>query len=130
MVDHVQGRQVRELLSGQEEEGVEEVDELREEVPPGHVGSIEAVLGVAVVHGLTQPVVLPREPEPARLLEYPDTQQRLEEVVDHHHPLYVEWLPVLHEPGPGHSDDVVVEEAEDHRWPGGGHQEPVVHPAK
>ena len=53
----------------------------------------------------------------------------LEEVVNHHHPLNVERLPVLHEPGPGHSDDVVVEEAEDHRGPGGGHQEPVVHPA-
>ena len=37
MVHHVKGRQVGELLTAQEEEGVEVVDVLGEEVPPGHV---------------------------------------------------------------------------------------------
>ena len=59
MVHHVQGRQVGELLTAQEEEGVDEVDELGEEVPPGHVGGIEPVLGVGVVDRLTEPAVLP-----------------------------------------------------------------------
>ena len=59
MVDHVKGRQVGELLTAQEEEGVDEVDELGEEVPPGHVGGIEPVLGVGVVDRLTEPAVLP-----------------------------------------------------------------------
>lgn len=59
MVHHVEGRQVGELLPGQEEKGVYEVNELGEVIPPSHLGSIEPVLGVAVVHRLTQPVVLP-----------------------------------------------------------------------
>ena len=37
MVHHVQGGQVAELLPGEEEEGVEEVHELGDEVPPGHL---------------------------------------------------------------------------------------------
>ena len=59
MVHHVQGGQVAELLPGEEEEGVKEVHELGEEVPPGHVRGVEPVRGVAVVHWLAQPVVLP-----------------------------------------------------------------------
>ena len=59
VVHHVQGGQVAELLPGEEEEGVEEVHELGEEVPPGHVRGVEPVRGVAVVHWLAQPVVLP-----------------------------------------------------------------------
>ena len=58
-MDHVKGRQVGELLTAQEEEGVDEVDELGEEVPPGHVGGIEPVLSVGVVDRLTEPAVLP-----------------------------------------------------------------------
>ena len=37
VMDDVKGRQVGELLTAQEEEGVEVVDVLGEEVPPGHV---------------------------------------------------------------------------------------------
>ena len=59
MVHHVQGGQVAELLPGEEEEGVEEVHELGEEVPPGHVRGVKPVRGVAVVDWLAQPVVLP-----------------------------------------------------------------------
>ena len=35
MVDHVEGGEVGELLPGDEEERVEEVEELREEIPGG-----------------------------------------------------------------------------------------------
>ena len=77
---------------------------------------------------MTQPVVLSGEPEPAGFLENPDAEQGLEQVVDHDQVLYVEGLPVLHEPGPGHPDDVVVEQAEGQGGPGGGHQQPVVNP--
>ena len=38
MVDHVKGRNVVKLFSRQKEEGVEELCELAEEVPPGSVG--------------------------------------------------------------------------------------------
>ena len=69
------------------------------------------------------------KPESCGFVKNPDTEECLEEVVEDDDPLAVEGLPVLHEPGPGHPDDVVVEEAEGHSWPGGGHQEPVVHPA-
>ena len=34
-MDHVEGGEVRELLPGDEEERVEEVEELREEIPGG-----------------------------------------------------------------------------------------------
>ena len=81
-----------------------------------------------VVHGLTRPVVLPRQPEPARLLEYPGADAGLDKVVHHHQALYVEGLPVLHEPGPRHPDDVVVEDTQGHCGPGGRHQEPVIYP--
>jgi|688.fasta_scaffold1290797_1 hypothetical protein len=37
MMDHVQGGEVGELLPQHKEERVEEVHELRDEVPPGHV---------------------------------------------------------------------------------------------
>ena len=128
MVDHVEGGQVAELLTEQEEEGVDEVNEFGEEIPPSHVGSIEPILGVAVVYRLTQPVVLSSEPEPTSLLENPDTEQGLEQVVDHDQVLYVERLPVLHEPWPRHPDDVVVEDTQSYCRPGGGHQEPVINP--
>jgi len=87
----------------------------------------EAERFTRVVHRLTQPVVLPSQPEPAGLLEYPDTDTGLEKVVDDHQVLNVERLPVLHEPGPRHPDDVIVEQAEDHGGPGRGHQEPVIY---
>jgi len=128
VVDHVEGGQVAELLTEQEEEGVDEVNELGEEIPPSHVGSIQPILGVAEVHRLAQPVVLPSQPESAGLLEYPDTEQGLEQVVHDHQVLYVEGLPVLHEPGPRHSDDVVVEDTQSGCGPGGRHQQPVINP--
>ena len=128
VVNHVEGGQVAELLPEQEEEGVDEVDEFGEEIPPGHVGSIEPILGVAEVHRLTQPVVFSCQPESTGLLEYPDTEQGLEQIVDDHQVLYVEGFPILHEPGARHPDDVVVEDTESHSGPGGGHEEPVINP--
>ena len=44
VVDHVQRRQVAELLPHQKEDGVEVVDVLAEEVPPGHVQGVVTVL--------------------------------------------------------------------------------------
>ena len=58
MMNNMQRGQVRELLASQEEEGVEEINKLREVVPPRHVRRIKTILSVTIVHRLTQPVVL------------------------------------------------------------------------
>ena len=44
MVHDVEGGQVAELLSQQEEDGVQVVHVLAEEVPPGHVKTVKPVL--------------------------------------------------------------------------------------
>ena len=46
VVDDVQGGQVAPLLPQQEEQRVEVVNELGEEVPPGHVKRVQPVIGV------------------------------------------------------------------------------------
>ena len=46
MVNHMQHWQVGELLPQQEEQGVKVVNELWEEVPPGHVQCIHAIIGI------------------------------------------------------------------------------------
>ena len=69
------------FLSEDKEEGVEVVDELGEEVPPGHVCGKHAILRVGVVDGLAQPVVTTGEPEVAGLLENPQAEKGLKNVL-------------------------------------------------
>ena len=55
VVDHMKEGEVGELLPSDEEEGVEEVDELGEVVPPSQVDGLPRHRALAVVHGLTMP---------------------------------------------------------------------------
>ena len=70
------------------------------------------------------------QPKPCGFVPYPETEECLEEVVGGDQGLDVVWLPVLHEPGAPDPDDVVVEAAQTHRGPEGGHEEPVIHPGQ
>ena len=130
MVNHVEGGQVAELLTEQEEEGVDEVDEFGEEIPPGHVRREQPFLGVGVVDGLAQPVVPASQPEVAGLLENPQAEKGLEQIVGNHQLLDIVGWSVLHESWPSVSDDVVVDSTEAKHRPRGRHEEPVIHPGK
>ena len=130
VVNNVESGEVAPLLSQDKEERVEVVDELGEEVPPGHVGGEHAVLGVGVVDGLAEPVVPAAEPEVAGLLENPQTEKGLEEIVGDHQLLDIVRWSVLHESWSSVADDVVVDGTEAKHRPRGGHEEPVIHPGK
>ena len=130
MVNHMECAEVAPFFPQHEEEGVEVVDELWEEVPPGHVGGQHAFLGVGVVDGLAEPVVAAGQPEVAGFLENPQAEKGLEEVVGDHELLDVVGRSVLHEGRACVADDVVVDGAEGQHRPRGGHEQPVVHPEK
>ena len=53
----------------------------------------------------------------------------LEEVVGYHDVLDVVWLSVFHKPRACEPYHIVVEGAQTQHWPGGGHEQPVVHSA-
>ena len=53
----------------------------------------------------------------------------LEEVVGYHDVLDVVWLSVFHKPRPCEPYHIVVEGTQTQHWPGGGHEQPVVHSA-
>ena len=52
MVNHVKHGQVSELLPQQEEQRVEVVNELREEIPPGHVQCKHSIIGIYKNHSI------------------------------------------------------------------------------
>ena len=125
MVNNMQHWQVGELLPQQEEQGVKVVNELWEEVPPGHVQCIHAIIGIWnrshssireschyvstwVVHRLTEPVVAASQPEAGRLEPDPETEQRLQQVIHNLDPGGVIGLPVLHEPWPSYSENRLI----------------------
>ena len=130
MVNHMECAEVAPFFPQHEEEGVEVVDELWEEVPPGHVGGQHAFLGVGVVDGLAEPVVAAGQPEVAGFLENPQAEKGLEQIVGNHQLLDIVGWSVLHESWPSVSDDVVVDSTEAKHRPRGRHEEPVIHPGK
>lgn len=130
VVNNVEGGEVSPLLSEDKEERVEVVDELGEEIPPGHVRREQPFLGVGVVDGLAQPVVPASQPEVAGLLENPQAEKGLEQIVGNHQLLDIVGWSVLHESWPSVSDDVVVDSTEAKHRPRGRHEEPVIHPGK
>ena len=120
MVNHVKHGQVSELLPQQEEQRVKVVNELGEEIPPGHVQCKHSIIGICkfhsdkescahgrtwVVHRLTEPVVAASQPEPGGLEPDPEAEQRLQEVVHNLYPGCVIRLPVLHEPGTSYPEN-------------------------
>ena len=58
MVHHVKSGHLVVLVPHHHEEGVHEVRELGEEVPPDSGRHVESVLAVGVVHRLTHPTIL------------------------------------------------------------------------
>ena len=57
---------------------------------------------------MTQPVVSPSHPEAGSSQPDPEAETGLEEVVDDHNVLDVEWFSVLHVVWSSNSDDVVI----------------------
>ena len=110
MVNNMKSSHLPILVSHYHEEGVHEVCELGEEVPP-HSGRHEyPVTGVGVVHWLTYPVVFTRQPELTQTGKYPQTKQSLQEVVGKHQFLDIKCWFSLHVGWPSKSDHVVIQE--------------------
>ena len=118
------------LVPHQHEEGVHEVCELGEEVPPDRAGHNVPILRVRVVHRLADPAVLPGQPEPGQPAEDPEAHEGLEEVVEEHQLLHIIGRPALHEGGASKAHQVVVKQAKGEGGPWGGHQEPVINPTQ
>ena len=141
-MDDVQGRDLAELLPHDEEDGVQQVYELGEEVPPAQTEGSDGLLVVRVINGLTVPAVVPCHEEGPALGEHPEAEESLAEIVDNHDPLDVVGLPLLHEPRSDHLtslsliisvndsgehlDDVDIQNTDDCGGPDRRHQEPVV----
>ena len=117
VVDDVERGEVGELLPGNKEHGVGQVNKLiknnhghsstqqgcfwsclGEEIPPGEVESPLGHRAVRVVHRLTDPVVLSGHVEAPALQEHPETKDGLEEIVGQHETPDLIRLPILHEP--------------------------------
>ena len=111
MVDNMQSGHLILLVPHHHEEGVHEVRELREEVPPHSAGCNVAILRIRVVNRLADPAVLSSEPEPREAAEDPETEESLEEVIEEHQLLHIIGRPVLHERWTSKADQVVVEQA-------------------
>ena len=90
------------LLPHDEEDGVQQVDELGEEIPPAETEHSDGVLVVRVVHWLTVPAVVSRHEEGRALGKHPEAEESLAEIVNYHDPLDVVRVPVLHEPRADH----------------------------
>ena len=141
-MDHVEARHLPELLPHDEEHGVEQVDELGEEIPPAETEDPDGVLVVGVINRLTVPAVVSRHEEGPALCKHPEAEESLAEVINNHDPLDVVGIPVLHEPRPDHLsslsviisgndsrehlDDVDIQDTDDCGGPDRRHQEPVV----
>ena len=128
MMENVKGGEVHPFLSEHKEKGVDGVHQLWKEEPPGHICCQHALFGIWIVHWLTKPIVPTSQPEVARLLEQPQTEKGLEEIVGNHEQLDVIWLAVLHESRPCAPDDVDIESGESKHRPRRGHEEPIIHP--
>ena len=128
MMNNMKSGHLSIFVSHNHEEGVHEVCELGEEVPPHSGRHVHSVTGGGVVHRLTHPVVFTRQPELAQTGEYPQTEQGLEEVVGKHQFLNIKSWFSLHVSWSSKSDHVVVEETQSNSWPGRGHQHPVINP--
>ena len=98
----MEARHLPELLPHDEEDGVQEVDELGEEIPPAETEDSDGVLVVRVVDWLTVPAVVSRHEEGPALGKHPEAEDCLTEVVDNHDPLDVVGIPVLHKPRADH----------------------------
>ena len=117
VVDDVERGEVGELLPGNKEHGVGQVNKLiknnhghsstqqgcfwsclGKEIPPGEVESPLGHRAVRVVHRLTDPVVLSGHVEAPALQEHPETKDGLEEIVGQHETPDLIRLPILHEP--------------------------------
>ena len=81
---------------------------------------------VGIVDRLAVPAVAAADVKLPAQLEHPEAEGGLEDVVGPHDVLDVVGPPALHEPGPGHLDDVHVEAAQEDGRPSGAHQQPVV----
>ena len=97
------------LLTSNKEDGISVVDEFREEVPPGHVSCGKPIVGVRVVNRLTQPVILPGEPELTSFDEKPEAEECLEEVVGYHYILDVIRRSIFHEFWSSKPYDIVIQ---------------------
>ena len=120
VVDDVERRQVGELLTGNKEHRVGQVNKLiknncghsgnyqgwlcsclGEEIPPGEVESPPGCRTGRVVHRLTDPVVLSSHVEAPALQEHPETEDGLEEIVGQHEAPDLVRFSILHEPVEG-----------------------------
>ena len=113
VVDDVEGREVGELLAGNKEHRVGQVNKLiknncghsgnyqgwlcsclGEEIPPGEVESPPGCRTVRVVHRLTGPAVMV-SPQPEHGVEYPAVEHSLAEVVDQQQSPEIKGFPVM-----------------------------------
>ena len=107
-MDDVEGRHLAELLPHDEEDGVQEVDELGEEIPPAETEDSDGVLVVGVVNRLTVPAVVSRHEEGPALCKHPEAEESLAEVVTDHDPLDVVGISLLHEPRTNHLYTIII----------------------
>jgi len=117
MVDNMKGGHLVVLVPHHHEEGVHEVCELGEEVPP-HSGSHEgSIPGVGVVHWLTNPIVFSTQPKLTQSGENPEAEEGLEKIVSKHEFLNIKSWSSLHKGWSSKSDHVVIKETENKGWP-------------
>jgi len=94
----MKGGEMSKLFTSNEEKGVEQVNKLGKEIPPGHVESSHCSRAVRVVHRFAVPAVTTSNIECPALHEHPHAEDGLEEIVDKHDAFDLIRLPVLHKP--------------------------------
>jgi len=126
-MDDMQSRNLTKLFSRNEEDGIQEVYELREEIPPTKAENSAGVRIVRIINWLTVPAVVAGNKESPALLEHPEAEKGLKEIVSNQDPLYIIWFSFLHELWTEDLDHINIGYADDCGWPDGGHQGPLIH---
>jgi len=127
VVDDMQGGDLVELLAKNKEYCVEKVNEFREEIPPTKAENTSGIRAIGIIHWLTVPAVLASHKEVPALLEHPEAEECLEEVVDNHDASDLIRLSVLHELRTSNLYYVDIGNADECSGPDRRHEKPVVH---
>jgi len=96
VVIDVEERHLVIFLAQNEKDRVGQIDDFREEIPPGNIGHPERERIDCEIDGLAGQVVSGQIGAGEELVKHVTGQSHLESIVNHQDPFQLKWLPVLH----------------------------------
>jgi len=126
VVDDVQVGDLIVLLAQYEEDGVQELSDLAEEVPPAHVGHGHLIGIIRVIDRLASQTVLPQPGVDHTLVNEVDANDDLDKVISDDGLFQIHGLTIAHQPRSQRLDEVDVACANSQRIERRTHQKPAI----